>query len=136
MSGRGGFWTWIRVGLLVVLVLGFGGCDAGPKGPGEFQATLQSPVPALGAALLEVKGKGITGFVAPSGGAQVLWAPTSTPDTYRVLVISPAPGTLRFQVAVQDRGGPKPTATVLNVATGDNLPLPVTDQYRVVFSRR
>lgn len=125
----------VRVGLLSVLLVGPWGCDSGLEGPGELQAALQGPVPALGAALLEVKGQGITGF-SSSDDARIFWAPLSFPDnTYRVLVVRPTPGTLRFLVAVQDRGGPKPSASVIQVVTGDNLPIAVTDQYRVVFSR-
>ncbi len=110
------------------------GCDSGPSGPGELTGSVQTPGPPLGGAVLEVAGKGITGF-SGAGGTQVLWAATATADTYRVVLVSQTPGPLQFRVAVEDRGGRKPDATVVSLVSGENLPLPPTDGYRVSFTR-
>jgi hypothetical protein len=118
------------VSLLALLALG---CDSGPSGPGEMTGTLQSPVPSLGGALLEVVGKGITGF-SGAGGTQVLWAAAPAGDTFRVILVSPTAGQLRFRVSVEDLGDRKPTASVISVVSGDNLPVPATPQYRVTFT--
>ncbi len=123
-----------RLAFVAALALAAWGCDSGPSGPGNMTAAVQSPAPSLGGALLEVVGKGITGF-SGAGGTQVLWAPTPTADTYRVILVSSTPGQLRFQVSVEDRGGKKPTGSVISAVSGDNIPVPATEQYRVTFTR-
>jgi hypothetical protein len=122
--------------LLAVLALLAWGCDSGPKGPGEFVGSIETPGPVLGGAVLEVVGKGIDGF-SGSGGSRVFWAArTGMEDSYRVIVIQPAPtGHLQFRVAVQDLGGVRPQASLVNLVGGDNLSVPATSEYRVRFRR-
>jgi hypothetical protein len=85
--------------------------------------------------VLEVVGKGIEGF-SSAGATRVFSAPTATADTHRVILVSDVPGTLQFRVSVVDVGDRKPRAAVINVVSGDNLPLPATSDYNVVFSRK
>ncbi len=120
-----------RIVVLAFLALG---CDSGPSGPGTLTGSIQSPVPTLGGAVLEVVGKGITGF-SGAGQTHVFWAPTAVEATYRVVLVAQNPGQLQFQVAMEDKGAGKPEAAVVNLVTGDNLPIPATSQYRVVFTR-
>jgi len=121
--------------ILVALSLGLllGACDDGSGGPGELTGTLESPGSGVGGAVLEVVGKGITGF-SGSGGTQVYWAPSSAEGTYRVILLSQASGELRFRVAVQEKGAKKPQAVVVSVVSGANVPVPATADYRVRFS--
>lgn len=79
------------------------GCDSGPSGPGQVNASLAPTAQPLGGAVLEVVGKGIDGFAA-SGGTRVFSAATTMANTYRVVLISDVPGTLEFTVSVQDLG--------------------------------
>lgn len=111
------------------------GCDPGPSGPGDLQATVQTLGTALGGAALEVAGKGITSF-SGAGSTRVFWAETSTPNTYRVVLVTPAPGPLQFRVSLEDLGTKKPVAAFVSLVGGDNTPVPATSQYRVVFTRK
>jgi hypothetical protein len=124
-----------RLGLLVTLILTFGACDPGPSGPGDLTGVLETPGPVLGGAVLEVVGKGIMGF-SGSGGTQVFFAATDAEDTYRLVLLAETPGQLQFRVSVQDKGARKPSASVVNLVSGGNLPLPATADYVVRFSRK
>lgn len=125
-----------RFGLpAMLLALLLAACDTGPSGPGDLTGFVETPGPVLGGAVLEVVGKGITGF-SGSGGTHVFSAPTAEEATYRVVLLTETPGQLQFRVAVQDRGARKPTVSVVTVVSGSNLPLPATDDYRVRFSRK
>jgi hypothetical protein len=123
-----------RVYLTAAALLLLGACDSGPSGPGELTGRLQTPGPVLGAAVLEVEGKGITSF-AGSGGTGVFFSPTGVEDTYRVVLMAQVPGELQFQVSVQNRGAKKPSVSVVAVASGENLPLPATADYKVRFTK-
>lgn len=111
------------------------GCDSGPSGPGQLIASLEPTGQPLGGAVLEVVGRGIEGF-DESGSTRVFSAPTSQPNTYRVVLVGATPGTLEFRVSVQDVGGKNPTAALINIVNGENLPLPATSDYRVRFSKK
>jgi hypothetical protein len=124
-----------RFALPLCLIAGFAGCDDGPSGPGELTGVLETPGPILGAATLEVSGKGITGF-SGSGGTRVFHSVTDQGDTYRLVLIAPTPGQLQFRVSVQDLGAKRPATAVVNVVSGGNVPLPATADYRVRFSGR
>lgn len=123
-----------RFVMVVAAALVLGACDSGPSGPGELNGTVETPGPVLGAAVLEVEGKGITGF-SGSGATHAFFALTDVENTYRVVLISEAPGTLQFRVSVQNVGAKKPAASVVNVVSGGDLPLPATADYRVRFSK-
>ena len=84
---------------------------------------------------MEVVGKGIEGF-SSAGATHVFSAPTGTEGPHRVVLVSETPGTLQFRVSVVDVGDKKPRASLINVVSGDNLPLPATSDYKVRFSRK
>jgi hypothetical protein len=96
--------------------------------------SIQSPGPVLGGATLEVVGKGITGF-SGAGSTQAFFAPTDVENTYRVVLLTSSPGSLQFQVSVEDVKAKKPAATVVHLTSGENLPLPATADYEVTFSK-
>jgi hypothetical protein len=124
-----------RLVLLAGMALTLAACDPGPSGPGELTGFVETPGPVLGGAVLEVVGKGITGF-SGSGGTQVFSAPTGAEATYRVVLLAQTPGRLQFRVSVQDRGAKKPAVSVVSLVSGSNLPLPATADYGVRFSRK
>ena len=132
VSGKGP--RSLRAAALVALSLLAGACDSGPSGPGELTGTVQTPGPTLGGAVVEVVGKGITGF-SGAGSTRVFHAATGEADTYRLILIREAPGELQFRVSVEDLGGKRPVGSVVDVVTGDNLPIPATPEYRVGFTR-
>jgi hypothetical protein len=111
------------------------GCGDDGGGPGELTGTVVSPGPALGGAVLEVVGKGVTGF-SGAGATRVYYAPTQTEGTFRVVLLSSSSsGPLQFRVAVQDVGAKKPSASLVNLTSVGNLPLPATSEYSVTFSK-
>lgn len=121
--------VWLAAGLMLV-----GACDSGPSGPGELTGILETPGPVLGGAVLEVVGKGVTGF-SGSGGTHVFSAATGTADTYRLVLLAQNPGPLQFRVSVQDEGAKKPSVSVVSVVTGANVSVPATADYTVRFTR-
>jgi hypothetical protein len=123
-----------RLAWLVLVLMLLGACDSGPSGPGEFTGILETPGPVLGGAVLEVVGKGVTGF-SGSGGTHVFSAATGTADTYRLVLLAQTPGPLQFRVAVQDKGAKKPSVSVVSVVTGANVSVPATADYTVRFTR-
>jgi hypothetical protein len=109
-------------------------CDSGPEGPGDITATVRSSGPTLGAAVVEVVGTGIEGF-SGAGGTQVFWAQQESPMAFRVVVVGDGSGDLTFNVTVRDRGARVPRTLIVSAVDTDNVTLPVTDDYRVGFSR-
>jgi hypothetical protein len=83
--------------------------------------------------VLEVSGPGIEEFL-PSGGTKVIWSPTTEVDTYRVIAINEVAGDIQFQVSVLDLAADKPSALVISLADGNNMPIPVTGGYEVAFT--
>jgi len=124
-----------RVGLLVIGLMLLGACDSGPSGPGELTGVLETPGPVLGGAVLEVVGKGITGF-SGSGGTHAFSAATGTENTYRLVLLAQVPGPLQFRVAVEDKGAKKPSVSVVTVVTGGNVSVPPTADYKVRFTKK
>ena len=122
------------VGAFALVILLVTGCDSDPSGPGELTGEVLTSGAELGGAVLQVVGVGIQGFQGV-GGSRVYWAPMTTEDSYRVIVIQEIPGDLRFQVSVEDVGDRSPSAVVLNLVNGENINLSVTNDYRVRFSR-
>ena len=110
-----------RLVALALVVLSLGACDLfGPSGPGTLDATLTGPTP-LGAALLEVSGLGIQGFVG-QGDTRVYGAEVNaTTGTHRVVAISASGGVLSFGIKVADLGMDLPLATVMKVANPANI---------------
>ena len=121
--------------LLGIPLLGLG-CNDDSGGPGELAGTVQTPGPALGGAVLEVVGKGVTGF-SGAGATRVFFAPTKIEGTFRVVLLNPSSsGPLQFRVSVQDVGARKPSVSVVNLTSRENLPLPATSDYTVAFTRQ
>lgn len=122
--------------LLIALVAVVGiGCSDDIGGPGELTGTVHTPGPVLGGAVMEVVGKGITGF-SGSGSTRVFSAPAGTEGTFRVVLLSSSgAGSLQFRVAVEDVGAKKPSVSLINLISSENLPLPATSDYTVSFSR-
>ena len=111
------------------------GCSDDSGGLGELSGEVQSPGPQLGGAVLEVTGKGITGF-SGAGATRAFHSPTAVEDTYRVVLLSSATtGPLQFRVAVEDVSAGKPTVSLVNLTNSDNLPVPATSDYSVTFTR-
>ena len=120
---------------LALVMIGGAGCDDGPSGPGELTGLVETPGPILGAAVLEISGKGITGF-SGSGGTRVFHSVAAQGDPHRLVLLAQTPGQLQFRVSVQDLGAKRPAVSVVNVVSGENMPLPATADYKVRFSRR
>lgn len=123
-----------RFGFVLLVTALLGACDSGPSGPGELTGILETPGPVLGGAVLEVVGKGISGFNG-SGGTQAFYAATGTENTYRVVLLAQVPGQLQFRVSVQDKGAKKPSVAVVTIVTGANVSVPATVDYRVRFTK-
>jgi len=119
--------------ILTVAILA-SACDPGPSGPGDLEGTLRVVGAPLGGAVLEVVGKGITGF-SGAGSTQAFYAATQEEFTYRVVLLTSSPGDLQFTVSVEDKGGKKPSASVVSLVSGGNLPIPATADYSVTFTK-
>ena len=105
--------------LLAVATLLSGACDSGPSGPGTLVASVTGS--SLGGVVLEVRGPGILGFEGLDN-TQVYAAPLAqVADAYRVLLIDPEGGELRFEIQVEDVGMGDPIMQVVSAAGVDNL---------------
>jgi len=108
----------IAMPLLATLLAATPACDSGPRGPGTLIATVEAE--GLGGALLEVSGRGITGFEG-LGDTRVYDAElANAPNTHRVLLVDPTGGALRFEIRVEDVGMDGPLITVVSAAGVDN----------------
>ena len=106
--------------LTVALAAVLTACD--DTGPGELDVSVLG---GSAAAVVALTGEGITG-IEPVGGTRAYGAPGSVPGTYRVVLVGPVPGTLRFRVAVEDRSMPVPRGHVVEATDGHNQPIPVS----------
>jgi hypothetical protein len=94
-------------------------CDSGPGGPGTLVASVTGN--SLGGVVLEVRGAGILGFEGLDN-TRVYAAPLAeVADGYRVLLIDPEGGELRFEIQVEDVGMGDPIMHVVSAAGVDNL---------------
>lgn len=108
-------------------------CDSGPDGPGTVAGTVTG-ASDLGAAVLDVVWMGVQGFEG-QGSTQVYAAPVAGEENrYRVILVGPTGGDLRFGIRVDDLYLEGPVVTVVEAATAANLALPVTD-VRVLLER-
>lgn len=123
-----------RLAFALLILLTPLGCDDGAGGPGQLTGAVVTPGPVLGGAVVEVVGKGITGF-SGLGATRALWAPTATVDTYRVVLLSSSAGALQFQVSVEDVKGKRPQGSLVSLTTVENLPVPATADYEVTFRK-
>ena len=113
------------LGVAVAVLVGLSACDSGPSGPGSISAVVEAP--GIGGVVLEVRGSGIRSFSA-RGSARVYSAATpGRPAAHRVVVITPAPGELAFDVEVDDVGMDGPVVTVIAATDGENGQLRTSD---------
>jgi hypothetical protein len=107
-----------------------GGPGTGTENGGEYQAVLQSPNGAEGAAALELSGPGIQSVTASGGRlfAQA-WGPTM-----RVVVVNEPAGPVAFRVTMAEGSAP-PAVRVVEVVDGNDLPRTSLAGYSVTFSR-
>lgn len=104
--------------LLLTAVVVLAACDSGPEGPGTV--TVFVTAPSLGGAVLEVRGSGIEGFEARGSARVYSAALQGRPGMHRLVVISPEPGELVFDVSVADLGMEGPAVSVVSAADGEN----------------
>jgi hypothetical protein len=88
----------------------------------------------VGGVVFEVVGAGIETFTG-SGGTRVFWARQPDPTIFRVILVGEGGGDLSFTATVQDRSKGLPRATVVSAVDLENRPLPVTNDFKVKFSR-
>ena len=108
-------------------------CDSGPSGPGDITGTIQTQGTALGGAVVEIVSSGVEGF-SGAGGTRVFSAIQENPVVHRVIVIGDSGGDLTFNVSVQDLDGRLPRVSIVSLVDLNNLPIPVTDDYKVRFT--
>jgi len=95
-------------------------CD--PSGPGSIVGNVTGT--ALGGVVLEVEGVGIQGFGA-RGATRAYSAPVpNRTNVHRVILVSPTPGELEFEIMVEDLGLEGPVITVIEATDGGNLLVP------------
>ncbi len=105
-------------------VVGLLGCDSGPRGPGMVAGTVTGD-PQLGAVVLEITWRGIQGFEG-LGTTRAYSAPVpDSENRYRVILVDPNGGELRFGINVDDAYLEGPVVTVVSAAGTDDLPKPV-----------
>ncbi len=112
----------VRLGLTILAsTLLLWGCDLGPSGPGPFIGSVQTAEGAPGSALMLITGEGLL-RVEGTGGTLGWSGPVSgDPGEMRVLLVDPDPaGAMTFRLYVQDRAGPTPSFTVLQLADRQN----------------
>jgi len=119
---------------VISAVLFLAGCDSGPEGPGDLTAYFSQAPGPVGGAVLEVVGKGIVEF-SGTGGSRVFWAQQQDASTYRVIVLGEGSSPPSLTASVEDLGNGLPRVTVVSLVSHDNLPIPVTGDYKVRFKR-
>lgn len=136
----------LGAGALALLIL-LTGCDRSPKGPGSWEATLESvagtgagagggagsstAVGVPGVAFLAVTGEGIEGFETDPGGFVFARAVPGEPY-HRVVVVAPEGGEpLRFRIRVRERRSGAPSATPVELFDRQNARIGVQDTWRV-----
>jgi len=112
--------------LAAAAVVFLAACDTSPSGPATVAGTVTGPSD-LGAVVLDVVWPGVQGFEG-QGSTQVYWAQVpDEPNRHRVILVGPAGGDLRFGVLVDDLYLEGPVVTVVEAASTNNLPRPVSD---------
>lgn len=144
MSIRGAGHGWTRAGLgagLLWLALGMVACsDGGPSGPGAWTGLVRSSTAPAGAVILELDGVGIT-EVDGVGPTHAFAHRTAGPDpvdgseTWRVVLVTAAPGSMSFRVPVEDLGAGAPRAVVISAVDGEDEPLTSIASFSVEMSR-
>ena len=107
--------------MLACLVTGLSACDSvpsgpsGPSGPGRIEVSLTSPNGNEGAAVIVLKG---TGLSAVAGAAGQIFTGRGA-DSLVAVVVLEEPGVITLTVRVEDVAV-VPSARVVEVAGGDN----------------
>lgn len=115
-----------RLVLAAFTVVALAACETGPHGPHTVNGTVVGTAD-LAAAVLDVTWPGILGFEG-QGSTQVYSAPvTGEADRYRVILVAPAGGNLRFGIQVDGVYLQGPVVTVVEAAGSDDLPRSVAD---------
>lgn len=109
---------------------GGGGPGTGTQDGGEYRAVLQSPNGVEGAAAFELTGPGIQ-TVTQSVGRLFT---QSNGTTTRIVVVQEPAGPISFKVTMAAGNGP-PSARVVEVVDGNDLPRTSLSGYSVVFGR-
>jgi len=104
--------------IVTAVALGLAGCDSGPQGPGSITGFATGP--DVGGVVLEVRGSGIRSFSARGSTRLYSAAVQDRRATHRVVLISPEPGELAFDMEVDDLGMEGPTVRVVSAADGQN----------------
>ena len=122
----------LRVGMSTIVgLLILAGCDDGPRGPGALEAIVVGE--ALGGVLLQVDGPGIQRFSAYGDARVYASSDDVRPGRFRVIVISPTSGDLRFSIHVDDLDMEGPSVMVLQATRADNrLVTPSAATVRIV----
>ncbi len=100
--------------------------DGTAPNPGEIRAVVLSPDGDLGAAVLELGG---VLDITPVGGRAFT---ERNGDVLRVVIVLDEPGQIEFRIKTADMTG-QPTATVVEVADGDNQVPESVSGYSVQF---
>ncbi len=113
----------LRSVLTVAMALVFAaGCgDDLPKGPGDFQGSVEAGATAIGAIVVNISGVGI-GAIKGVGGTRA-FADDDVSNSKRVVLVTEASGQLRFTVHLEDRSAIAPTGTVVEAIGLDNEPI-------------
>jgi hypothetical protein len=124
--------------LLLTAFLSLAACgEGGGDGPGtgtedggEYRAVLQSPNGVEGAAAFELTGPGVQAVTASVGRLFT----ESTGTITRIVVVQEPAGPISFKVTMAAGQGP-PSARVVEVVDGNDLPRTSLSGYNVVFGR-
>jgi len=108
-----------RIALAATFTLFLAACDSTPDGPGTIDAIVEAPQP-LGAVVLEFTGGGVEGFDG-QGDTQVYSALVAPAESrYRVILVSPDGGPLRFGVRVSNVREAQPAVTAVTAVSPTN----------------
>ena len=109
-----------RAVAVTACMLGLAACDVfgGPEGPGSISATVTGA--PVGGVLVEVTGSSILGFEGLESTQVYASAVPGSEDRYRVMLIHPEGGDLRFEIQMSDTGAEDPVSRVLSAVASDN----------------
>lgn len=108
-----------RIALAATFTLLLAACDSTADGPGTIDAIVEAPQ-ALGAVVLEFTGGGVEGFDG-QGDTQVYSALVAQAESrYRVILVSPEGGPLRFGIRVANVREAQPAVTAVTAVSPTN----------------
>lgn len=119
---------------LLLAVLALAGCElGGPGGPAQVAGTVTGS-PTLGAAVLELTWRGVTGFEGRGSTQSYSGAVSGVQNRHRVILVDAAGGDLHFTIELDDARLDGPVVTVVSAVGTDDLALDV-GALRVVLER-